>query len=41
MKFFKVLPKILRVHVKDKSCSSLWKFKPVTLLKRDSYTGVF
>ena len=43
MKFFQVLPKKknLRVHVKDKSWNSLQDLRPVSLLKRDSNTGVF
>ena len=33
--------KILRVHVKDKSCNSLHDFRPATLLKRDSNKDIF
>ena len=41
LRFYLKKNKILRVHVKDKSCSSLQDFRSVTLLKRDSNTGVF
>ena len=33
--------KILRVHVKDKSCNSLQNFRPAALLKSDSKTVFF
>ena len=40
-RFYLKKNKILRVHVKDKSCNSLQDFRPATLLKTDSKTGVF
>ena len=39
MQFYLKKNKILRVHVKDKSCNSFQDFRP--LLKKDSDTGVF
>ena len=33
--------KILRVHVKDKSCNSLQDRRPATLLKRDTNSRCF
>ena len=41
LRFYLKKNKILRVHVKDKSCNSLQDFRPATLLKRYSNTGVF
>ena len=40
-RFYLKKNKILRVHVKDKSCNSLQDFRPATLLKTDSKAGVF
>ena len=37
-RFYLKKNKILRVHVKDKSCNSLQDFRPATLLKRDCHT---
>ena len=40
-RFYLKKNKILRVHAKDKSCNSLQNFRPATLIKKDSNTGVF